>query len=196
VEIMIATRTQRWQIVIALVFTIAAATAWGVHLHIRHLASQSILPVAGAGDSVLQAPWFAALAIPCLTVAIALGLSAIRPKAGAVTLLRGFAVAAGLIATFVALGNATLGTSGDDYYRFSWDDRRIIVSESSSLLAGFVDVYVRDSDGDYRHAASFYTDDGYRPVRLGTFTLEWLLDSVRVGINDGHGWRYEDIPTG
>ena len=63
----------------------------------------------------------------------------------------------------------------------------MVVMERVSLIAGEVTLYERINPFLIQFKGSMTTDDGYRPVCAGDFSLFWEGDSVRLIAGDGMG---------
>lgn len=78
---------------------------------------------------------------------------------------------------------------GQEYHSFSSPDgsHTVVVMERVSLIAGDVTLYERINPFLIQFKGSMTTDDGYRPVCAGDFSLFWEGDSVRLIAGDGMG---------
>ncbi|MCC9174884.1 hypothetical protein [Arthrobacter sp. zg-Y179] len=69
---------------------------------------------------------------------------------------------------------------------------RAAVRESAFLMSGSGTVYAVGAHGIGRHAGDWNTDDGYRPIAAGNYTLEWNATGGQLtvdGASTPNGYR-------
>ena len=68
------------------------------------------------------------------------------------------------------------------YYEYTsdYDDHRIVVSESSWLLAGGGTVYEKTSFCTMKEVGNYSTDDGFRPFSKGAYFFVWNEDNFEL----------------
>ena len=84
-----------------------------------------------------------------------------------------------VVFTYIALvGWGQWEDNDSKCYEFSNAERKIVICESSYLLAGWGDIYLIEEDNSAHWLAHFSTDDGGR--NEGEYELEWKKDGVEV----------------
>ncbi len=95
------------------------------------------------------------------------------------------------IAVLLLCGNffCTLMGRFEEYHSFSSPDKThsIVIMENVSLISGQVTLYERVSPFLISRKAYIITDDGYRPVCAGKYTLEWQENMVILTVFNGAG---------
>ena len=103
-----------------------------------------------------------------------------------------FLAAAG-IAMLLLCGNffCKLLDSGEEYHSFQSPDgaHRIVVMEKVSPISGQVTLYERVNPFLICRKDGIITDDGYRPVCAGEYSLVWQGDTVMLTVSNGAGGR-------
>lgn len=101
-----------------------------------------------------------------------------------------FLTAAG-IAALLLCGNffCRLLDSGEEYHSFQSPDgtHSIVVMESISCISGRVTLYERVSPFLISKKEVIVTDDGYKPVCSGEYSLAWQGDTVTLSVSNGAG---------
>lgn len=71
---------------------------------------------------------------------------------------------------------------GSKYYEYTsdYDDHRIVVSESSWLLAGGGTIYEKTSFCTMKEVGNYSTDDGFRPFSKGAYFFVWNEDNFEL----------------
>lgn len=82
--------------------------------------------------------------------------------------------------------------NGEEYHSFSSPDgaHTIVIKENVSVISGLVTLYERKNPFLIYPKERMITDDGYRPVCMGEYSLEWHDHSVTLTAFDGAGkWK-------
>ena len=102
-----------------------------------------------------------------------------------------FAVLAAGMALLLLCGNffCRLLNSGVEYHSFPSPDgtHTIVIAEQVSLIAGQVTLYERINPALIYPREHIITDDGYRPVCAGAYSLVWQGDTVTLSVANGAG---------
>lgn len=79
--------------------------------------------------------------------------------------------------------------SGEEYHSFTSPDgtHTIVIMENVSLISGRVVLYERVNPFLIYPKERIITDDGYRPVCAGKYSLVWDGDNVTLSVSDGAG---------
>ena len=107
-----------------------------------------------------------------------------------------------LLVAAVALIPVSLGAAVTTYHVLSPrgpDGCRIVVAEDTFLLLGSGRVFVLPAAAHQaRQVAQFTTDDGYRPVSLGTYRLTWTGSKADLALwgDAGAPVFWEPVPLG
>lgn len=95
------------------------------------------------------------------------------------------------MALLLVCGNffCRLLNSGEEYHNFPSPDgtHTIVIAERVSLIAGQVTLYERINPAMIYPREHIITDDGYRPVCAGEYSLVWQGDTVTLSVADGAG---------
>jgi len=101
-----------------------------------------------------------------------------------------FLVATG-IAVLLLCGNffCKLLDGGEEYHSFQSPDgaHSIVIMENVSLISGQVTLYERVNPFLISRKDHIITDDGYRPVCAGEYSLVWQGDTVTLTVSNGAG---------
>lgn len=101
-----------------------------------------------------------------------------------------FLVAAG-VAVLLLCGNffCNLLGSGEEYHSFQSPDgmHNIVIMENVSLISGQVALYERVNPFLISRKDYIITDDGYRPVCAGEYSLVWQGNTVTLTVSNGAG---------
>ena len=81
----------------------------------------------------------------------------------------------------------------EEYHSFTSPDgiHTIVIMENVSLISGQVTLYERVNPFliDLDPKERIITDDGYRPVCAGKYSLVWRGDTVTLSVANGAGWN-------
>ncbi len=79
----------------------------------------------------------------------------------------------------------------EEYHSFTSPDgiHTIVIMENVSLISGQVVLYERVNPFLIDPKERIITDDGYRPVRAGKYSLVWQGDTVILSVTNGAGWN-------
>ncbi|WP_038462176.1 hypothetical protein [Arthrobacter sp. PAMC 25486] len=69
------------------------------------------------------------------------------------------------------------------------DGCQLVVRESAFLMAGGGEVYTVGTAGIGQLAGEWGTDDGYRPIEAGSYTLKWNADGGELTVYEAFGFR-------
>mgnify|MGYP001076250835 CR=1 FL=1 len=80
---------------------------------------------------------------------------------------------------------------GEEYHSFTSPDgiHTIVIMENVSLISGQVTLYERVNPLLIYPKERIITDDGYRPVCAGKYSLVWQGDTVTLSVTNGAGWN-------
>ena len=92
------------------------------------------------------------------------------------------AAACGIVLAFLHYG-------WEEYHSFTSPDgaHTIVIMENVSLISGQVVLYERVNPFLICPKERIVTDDGYRPVCAGKYSLVWQEDAVTLSVADGAG---------
>lgn len=78
---------------------------------------------------------------------------------------------------------------GEEYHSFTSPDgtHTIVIAEQVSLISGQVTLYERVNPFLIYPKERIITDDGYRPVCAGKYSLVWQEDIVTLSVANGAG---------
>ncbi len=79
----------------------------------------------------------------------------------------------------------------EEYHSFTSPDgiHTIVIMENVSLISGQVVLYERINPFLIYPKERIITDDGYRPVCAGKYSLVWQGDTVILSVTNGAGWN-------
>ena len=79
----------------------------------------------------------------------------------------------------------------EEYHSFTSPDgiHTIVIMENVSLISGQVTLYERVNPLLIYPKERIITDDGYRPVCAGKYSLVWQGDTVTLSVANGAGWN-------
>lgn len=79
----------------------------------------------------------------------------------------------------------------EEYHSFTSPDgtHTIVIMENVSLISGQVVLYERVNPFLIYPKERIITDDGYRPVCAGKYSLVWQGDIVTLSVANGDGWN-------
>ena len=81
----------------------------------------------------------------------------------------------------------------EEYHSFTSPDgiHTVVIMENVSLISGQVTLYERVNPFliDLDPKGRIITDDGYRPVCAGKYSLVWQGDTVTLSVTNGAGWN-------
>ena len=81
----------------------------------------------------------------------------------------------------------------EEYHSFTSPDgiHTVVIMENVSLISGQVTLYKRVNPFliDLDPKGRIITDDGYRPVCAGKYSLVWQGDTVTLSVANGAGWN-------
>lgn len=69
------------------------------------------------------------------------------------------------------------------------DSCRLVVRESAFLMSGKGEAYTVGTAGIGHLAGTWSTDDGYRPIEEGSYTLDWNTTGAELTVYEGFGFR-------
>ena len=102
-----------------------------------------------------------------------------------------FTVLAAGMALLLLCGNffCRLLNSGEEYHSFPSPDgtHTIVIAERVSPIAGQVTLYERVNPALIYPRAYIITNNGYRPVCAGKYSLVWQGDTVTLSVAEGAG---------
>lgn len=80
---------------------------------------------------------------------------------------------------------------GEEYHSFTSPDgtHTIIIAEQVSLISGQVTLYDRVNPFLIYPKGYIITDDGYRLVCAGKYSLVWQGDTIILSVANGSGWN-------
>ncbi len=80
------------------------------------------------------------------------------------------------------------------YYEFTSPDGQhsVVAEERTYLLAGSVELYERVNPLFMERKEYYSTDDGYRPISNGDYSVAWQDNVMTITMQDGNG-NYETI---
>lgn len=103
------------------------------------------------------------------------------------------AVIAGGVALVLLCWNflCVLLNGAEEYHSFTSPDNThtIVIMENVSLISGQVTLYERVNPLLIYPKERIITDDGYRPVCAGKYSLVWQGDTVTLSVANGAGWN-------
>ena len=79
----------------------------------------------------------------------------------------------------------------EEYHSFTSPNgiHTIVIMENVSLISGQVTLYERVNPFLIYPKERIITDDGYRPVCAGKYSLVWQGDTVTLSVANGAGWN-------